>query len=212
MPSELWILRPGWRGCDVARAEIRLNDSYEFQESRVSRSVNGVSGKTYTPTDTHTHWYKHPHQTRLQVSIGNVTAFAFAQLVLCLFCVGFGSLFVSRGVHSLPLFPLHAFVHSHWRGSCAEGSLMRLFGRGMCSVKPRYMCALHVPGRALPYWYTFYAKYGARGAEGWRDWRMKHMDTGRGSPWLLVLWEVAPQTDGKHWDKSNVDVLNNKQV
>lgn len=32
------------------------------------------------------------------------------------------------------------------------------------SVKPRYMCSLHVPERALSYWYTFYAKYRACGA------------------------------------------------
>lgn len=27
---------------------------------------------------------------------------------------------------------------------------MRLFDRGMCPVKPRYMCALHVQGRGCP--------------------------------------------------------------
>lgn len=35
----------------------------------------------------------------------------------------------------------------HWWGSGAAGSLMRLFGRALRSVKPRYMCALHVPER-----------------------------------------------------------------
>lgn len=202
------LLRSGY--CASARARVmlherRLNDCHEFQESRVSISVSRVSGLTYTPTDTNTHIN---HVCRW---VGNVTAFPFAQLVLCLFVWDLAhSLYLAESFLSLSL--LHAFVHFHWRGSGAEGCLMRLFDRGMCSVKPRYMCALHVQGRALPYWYTFYAKYGARGAEGWRDWRMKHMDNRRGSPWLLVLWQAALQTDGKHGDMPHTDTPHNKQV
>ena len=117
-------------------------------------------------------------------------------------CVGFGSVFVSRADSIRSLSLLHAFVRFHWWGSGAEGSVMRLFDRGMCSAKPHYMCALHVPRRALPYWYTFYAKYGACVAEEWRDWWMRHMDNRRGSPWLLHP-QAALQTEGKHRDMPN---------
>lgn len=46
--------------CASGRARVmlherRLKDSHEFQESGVSKSLNGVSGLTYTPTDTNTH-------------------------------------------------------------------------------------------------------------------------------------------------------------
>lgn len=170
--------------------ERRLIASHEFQESTVSKSAS-------VRHDIHTHWYTHPHQSRLQVSRKCDRLSVRSTCVVCLFVRDLAhSLYLAESFLSLSL--LHAFVHFHWRGPGAEGSLMRLFDRGMGSVKPRYMCALHVPGRALPYWYTFYAKYGARGAEGWRDWRMKHMDNRRGSPWLLARWRAALRADGKH--------------
>ena len=91
--------RSGYCASARARAmlhERRLNDSYEFQESRVSISVNRLS---YTPTDTNTHVN---HVCRW---VGNVTAFSFSLTCVVSVCVGFGSLFVSRGVLSLPLSP-----------------------------------------------------------------------------------------------------------
>lgn len=103
----------------------RLHDCHEFQRSGVSKSLK--SQCECVRRDIHTHWYKHPHQSRLQVSIGNVTAFPLAPTSCCArvcvcvrACEGFGSLFVSLSLF-LPLLFLAA-VPFHWWGpwSCGE--------------------------------------------------------------------------------------------
>lgn len=154
--------------------------------------------------DIHTHWYKHPHQSRLQVRRKCDSLSAHQnQCCVCLRGIWL-CLSISRSPFSasLPFALLCVFIGGDLE---LKGSLMRLFDRAVCSVKPRYMCALHVLGRALPYWYTFYAKYGACGdGGGWRDWRMQHVENRRGSPWLLVLWQAALQMDGKHRAMPNI--------
>lgn len=112
--------------------EQRLKDSHEFQE-RESAFPRTASGVTYTPTSTNTSL----------TFAGDYEMWPLVHsLNLWYVCVGFGSLFVSRGIPSLPLSLLHAVLRFHWRGS-AEGSLMRLFDGGvaLCSVK---QCILHV--------------------------------------------------------------------
>lgn len=54
-------------------------------------------------------------------------------------------------------------------------------------------------GERCPTDTLFMQEYWACDVRWWRDWRMKHMDNRRGSPWLLPLWQVALQTDAKHW-------------
>lgn len=101
-------------------------------------------------------------------------------------CVGVGDMAHSWSL-SLSFPPSFTLLCIFIGGELELGGLMRLFERGACSVKPIYMCALHVQEGALSHWYTFYAKHRARGGELWRDWRRKHMDNRRGSPWLLVF-------------------------
>lgn len=140
-----YLLRFGY--CASARPRVMLherglNDSHAFQETRVSISA-------CVRPDIHTHWYEHPHQSRLQVS-GKCDRVSARSNLCCVFVWD-----LAQSLYPSPSLPpphlalsLNAFVPFHWRGSEAEGSLMRLFDRGMCSVKPRYMCALHVPGES----------------------------------------------------------------
>lgn len=189
----------------------RLNECHEFQRSGVSTSLKSQWASQA--------WHTHPLiQTPTSITFAGEHGkcdrlFCALQLLVVLVWVSTRAcvrerdlaLFVPRSL-SPPFFSRFCALASVGAVDlCGEFDALirasRVFSKATLHV--RSACA---EKNALPYWYTFYAKWRARGgAEGRADWRTRHMDRGRGSPWPPGCSAAAANwTDCKHWAAPNV--------